>query len=129
MRVSKDKEHKIMALMKVVLARQPDITIYEMQDAMERAGYKMDKDYVNKLLHKIEGEDAHYIETQVLSKAVARMDRKKKAVDQQLWVMVLSKDEWGEIKDEKGVKMLIILKRRFYPKRSPEWIEPAFQYN
>ncbi len=87
----KEKEQEFISMIRLLMVRHSDITVLKMTDALKQNGYQLNKDYVNKLMRKVRVERAHRIDTQSLSKEIAKFEDLVKALANELWKIILDK--------------------------------------
>jgi len=75
-KITHDIEKIYISKLKLVIARKrDDITISEATAAMADMGYKLDKDYVHKLIKKVRGARKYNMENQQLQKEVEKFEQ------------------------------------------------------
>jgi len=74
MRVGKEKTKEHLALVRKAISRNPNASILQIRDLLANIGYKLDKNYIHKLMKKIRSERAVRYDRAAKNEAIAKFD-------------------------------------------------------
>jgi len=91
MRFSKEKENEIKSMVRLLLVRQPNLSMLQVQDALAKQGLVFDRNYIGRVVKKIHDERSHRIDNQSLAREIAKFEDLYEALAHELWIMILDK--------------------------------------